>query len=224
MNKLTLIAFCTTLSFAGAHVLAQTPSPILMPTVPPTSRSEPMTVPAPSKNMLSRADSRLLNELAESNAGAISTGRIALERSQNSPVKVYAQRMVDDHTSAQTELRALASSKGLAIPSDAELMRKAPSHGLTRKSGSDFDQAYAENVAAKDHGRTLKLLEKAQRETADPDIKALALKMIPSVEEHVRTAATLPGAQKASAKVMKTHAKDSAKTARTLERDATKVR
>jgi putative membrane protein len=62
---------------------------------------------------------------------------------------------------------------------------------------------YMKQVGVSDHQKTLKLLQSAQKDAKDPDLKALAAKMTPIVEQHLQM-----GKQHASAeKGMKSDAK-----------------
>ena len=56
----------------------------------------------------------------------IETSKLALEKSSHAEVKKFAQTMIDDHTRANDELKALAKKKNLEVSDDAELMSKAP--------------------------------------------------------------------------------------------------
>jgi predicted outer membrane protein len=49
-------------------------------------------------------------------------------------------------------------------------------------SGATFDMQYMSHAGVGDHQQTLNLLQKTQREAKDPQLKALAVKMIPVVQ------------------------------------------
>src|SRR5690606_40893196 len=49
---------------------------------------------------------------------------ISLEKSENEQIRKFAQLMIDDHTKALEELRALAQSKGITLPDDTDLQHK----------------------------------------------------------------------------------------------------
>src|ERR1700710_2867339 len=53
---------------------------------------------------------------AMSNYAEISTGQLALTKSQDSTIKAFAAMMVTDHTDAGQKLKSLAGSLGLSAP------------------------------------------------------------------------------------------------------------
>jgi putative membrane protein len=137
---------------------------------------------------LAREDSRMMSDLAHANIAEIETGKMALEKSQNEQVKKFAQQMIDDHGSALKELQTLAQSKGMTLPDSTDIQHKTISTALKVLSGDTFDKQYVTRVGVNDHQRTLTLLQKAQKGAKDPDVKALATKMVPTVQHHLTMA------------------------------------
>jgi putative membrane protein len=48
----------------------------------------------------------------------VQLSRIAVERSTNAAVKNFANLMINDHTSANDQMMALAAKKNVTLPSD----------------------------------------------------------------------------------------------------------
>ena len=75
------------------------------------------------------ADKVSANDFAEEASAKgiaeIETSKLALEKGSHAEVKKFAQTMIDDHTRANDELKALAKQKNLEVSTDAELMSKA---------------------------------------------------------------------------------------------------
>jgi putative membrane protein len=137
---------------------------------------------------ISRADSKLMADLAEANIAEIQTGKLALEKGKSDEVKKFAQHMVDDHGSALTELQTMAQGKGVKLPDDTDLQHKTVATALRALSGDTFDSQYIKRVGLGDHERTIKLLQKVQKDAKDPDLKAMASKMLPKVQQHMQMA------------------------------------
>ena len=137
---------------------------------------------------LSRGDAGMLRDIAQANMAEIETGRVALEKSQNADVKKFAQMMVDDHTKGLADVKALASAKGVDLPDGVDVKHKATMVEFKALRGDTFDRQYMKQAGVGDHEATLKLLKKTQAEAADADLKALATKMMPVVEEHLKHA------------------------------------
>jgi putative membrane protein len=142
---------------------------------------------------LDRGDRQMIEDLAQANLAEIDTGKLALEKSQNAEVKKFAQHMVDEHTKALGEVQALATAKNVTLPDGPGAKTKATA--LKAMSGNLFDKEYAKRAGVGDHENTVKLLQKIQKDGKDSDLKALAGKMLPTVEHHLDMAKQLPPAK-----------------------------
>jgi len=145
----------------------------------------------PGKNM--RADAGMLRDIAHANLAEIATGKLAAEKATNPKVKEFAQQMVDDHTKALDEVNQLAQTKDVKLPTEPDLKHKASMAKLKLMSGNTFDKSYVKNAGVGDHVATEKLLMKTQSTARDADVKALAGKMLPVVQGHLKHARELDG-------------------------------
>lgn len=134
---------------------------------------------------LSQEDRDMIEDLAQANIAAIETGQLALTKSQNPQVREYAQKMIDDHGMAQQELRQMAQAKGMTLPQETDLAHKTVSGALRLLSGETFASQYINRVGVDDHRRTVELLQKAQSQARDTELKALAGRMLPVVQGHL---------------------------------------
>ena len=135
-----------------------------------------------------RADEKLMTQLAQSHLAEISTGKLALEKSQNSQVKSFAQKMVDDHTHSLDELKQLAQSKGVTLPTEPDRQQQAIEKRLSSLSGDKFDKQYLEQAGDRSHKDTHKLLKQASTKAQDTDLKNYASKATGVVESHQQMA------------------------------------
>ena len=164
--------------------------------VAPAVWAQTSPTPAPAAkaedaSKLDRSDRKMLEELAQGNMAEVDAGKMALEKSQNAEVKKFAQQMVDDHTKALGEVQALATAKNVTLPDGAGAMAKTKATALKALSGNLFDKEYAKRAGVGDHESTVKLLQKIQKNAKDSDLKALAGKMLPTVEHHLDMAKSL---------------------------------
>lgn len=144
---------------------------------------------------LDRGDRQMIEDLAQANLAEIDTGKLALEKSQNADVKKFAQHMVDEHTKALGEVQALATAKNVTLPDGPGPVAKTKATALKAMSGNLFDKEYAKRAGVGDHENTVKLLQKIQKDGKDSDLKALAGKMLPTVEHHLDMAKQLAPAK-----------------------------
>jgi putative membrane protein len=117
----------------------------------------------------------------------VALGKLAADKATNADVKKFGQQMVDDHSKANDELKALAQSKNIDLSKAQEkAMKKADAEKekLEKKSGADFDKAYMKMMVA-DHEKDVKEFEEASKHAEDVDIKAFAAKTLPTLQHHL---------------------------------------
>ena len=136
---------------------------------------------------LNSSDRRMLLSMAQANMAEIEAGRMAQTKSQNEQVKNFAQQMIDDHTTALEDVRQLAQSKNVTLPTDLDRTHKAKANKLQSLSGEAFDRAYLAQAGVSDHKKHHAMLKKAQSRARDPDLKALAARTLPAVGQHLST-------------------------------------
>lgn len=139
---------------------------------------------------VSRADRKLYIKLAEGNLAEIAASKQALVKSNDQKIKTFAQQMIDDHGMSLEELSALARNKQIELPSVPDEKHRKLAERMADMSPIDFNSQYAK-AAVVDHRATLKLLDKITSSAKDEDLKALAEKMKPKVQSHLKAALEL---------------------------------
>jgi putative membrane protein len=154
-----------------------------------------MTVPAGAQNMntpaassLNKTDLQIVASMARANMAEIEAGKLALANGQSAEVKTYAQQMVDDHTKALADVTTLAQNKGVTLPTEPDAKHKAMAAKLSKLKGEKFDQMYMQQAGMADHKQVHAMLKKDEARAKDPDVKALAAKMLPTVAQHLAAA------------------------------------
>ena len=121
---------------------------------------------------------------AQGGMAEVELGQMASTKAQNAEVKSFAQKMVADHTKANTELKALAAKKSITLPTDVGSEHKSTMDDLKGLSGADFDKAYVEAMV-EDHETDVKLFEEQAKDDSDADLKAFAAKTLPTLKSHL---------------------------------------
>lgn len=165
--------------FSAVGVQAQTPT---------SSAQNVTTGQSGSSAKLSAGDEKALKDMAQANINEIAAAKIALNKAQNSNVKAFAQKMVDDHSAALAKVETVARQKGVALPTEPDAKHQAMATRLEKESGSAFDKMYMENAGTKDHQMVLSKLQSDAKKIKDPDVKALADAHTPVVEQHLKSA------------------------------------
>lgn len=144
-------------------------------------------------NMTSQ-DRNFIMDAAMGGMMEVELGRIAAQQGMSDAVKQFGQRMVDDHSKANSELMSLASSKGITLPAELDAKHREHVTKLSGMSGADFDREYTKMMVS-DHRKDVSEFEKESTRATDPDLKAFATKTLPTLQEHLRMAEALPGAK-----------------------------
>jgi len=126
-------------------------------------------------------------EAAMGGMAEVELGQLASEKAQSDQVKQFAQRMVTDHGKANDELKSLAQSKNIALPTDPGAKHKATKDRLSKLSGAQFDRAYMQEMV-NDHRKDVSDFEKESKSGKDPEVKAWAAKTLPTLQEHYQMA------------------------------------
>lgn len=187
MNRRThhlTLPLLVSLALAGTAATAQTTLPASAPKPAVTASG----VAGHSSGKLSPFDGAFLEQAAQNGHAEIDGARAALEKAKDSRVKSFAQKLVDDHTKTHDELAALAASKGVELPKAPSLGQKAKAKVLSLRDGDGYDKHFIESVGIKAHESTIKLFKRAAAEATDADVKAFAVKTLPTLEAHLKQA------------------------------------
>lgn len=137
-----------------------------------------LAVTAFGAGSLKHGDSSFLNKAAKGGMEEVALGKVAAERATNPQVREFAQMMVTDHTSANSELMSLASTKGVTLSAETPNVEK-----WQKRSTEDFDKEYISKMV-KDHEDDVELFRKEAKNGDDADLRAFATKTLPTLEAH----------------------------------------
>ncbi len=137
------------------------------------------------KGNLSSADHKFVTDAAEGGMAEVQLGQLAVSKATNSDVKNFAQRMIDDHSKANDQLKSTASGQGVTLPTSVGTKNQAIYDRLNKLSGAAFDKAYVEQMV-KDHEMDVKEFERESQSGSDSAIKNFAAQTLPTLQEHLR--------------------------------------
>jgi putative membrane protein len=130
------------------------------------------------------ADQPFVTKLAGVGMAEVELGTLAKDKASSREVKAFAQRMIDEHTKAGNELKAVADRKHLtwpaALPADAIALKNR----LSKLSGAAFDRAYIDAMVD-GHRAALTDVRAEAQSGADPDVKAWASRASSTVQAHL---------------------------------------
>lgn len=117
----------------------------------------------------------------------VQLGQVAQQKASSQRVKDFGQMMVTDHSKANTQLKALAASKNVALPDSLNQNHQDDINDLQEKSGEDFDEAYIDEMVD-DHKHDINVFQNAADDISDPDVKAFISQTLPVLQMHLDSA------------------------------------
>ncbi len=151
----------------------------------PIIKSEPAK-PASDKGdaVVTGGDLSFMNDAAPGGMAEVELGKMAASKAQNAEVKAFGQKMVDDHSKANDELKQIAAQKKVMLPPDVLPAHKQLMEKLSKLSGADFDKEYVAAMVEA-HEKDVAAFENVSKTAADADVKAFATKTLPTLKMHL---------------------------------------
>lgn len=140
-----------------------------------------------SANRLSSSDSTFADKAAQGGMAEVKLGQLAKDKASSQSVKDFGQKMIDDHTKANDDLKSVASKEGLTLPTSVDAKDQATYDNLSKLSGSEFDKVYMRDMVA-DHRTDVNEFKRESEHGTDPGLKAFAARTLPVLEGHLTLA------------------------------------
>jgi putative membrane protein len=144
-----------------------------------------LLVAAPLAVLADSPDASFYKNAAEGGISEVDAGNLASTKGNSQAVKDFGAMMVKDHSAANDKLKALASTKGVDLPSSASVSQMATKAKLDVLSGDTFDKSYIKSQV-KAHRETIALFKKEIASGQDADAKAFASATLPTVRTHLK--------------------------------------
>lgn len=135
-------------------------------------------------NGRSITDPEFFMETASNSLMQVSLGRMAQEKATHPEVKKFAQMMIDHHSKAYTEMKAIAAEVSINLPMTLLPMHQAMVDKLSKLTGKDFDEEYMEEMEEM-HEKDVTLYEVASNGAQTIRVKAYAIRTLPQLRTHL---------------------------------------
>lgn len=142
---------------------------------------------APAVAKSAASDTQFAKKAAQGGMAEVKMGQLAQQKGTADSVKKFGARMVEDHTKAGDELKGVAASEKIALPTDMSAMDKATYEMLSKLSGAAFDRAYARDMV-RDHEEDIADFNKEANGGHDPAVKDFATQTLPTLQDHLKEA------------------------------------
>lgn len=139
-------------------------------------------------------DSALASKAAEKNAqfvvdviasnyGEVKLAKLGQQKASNSELKDVARMLETDHNAVLNDLKQLASTKGITVPTEESGDAKDKLKELTDEKSSEFDKEWCETLMD-NHKTSISKFENAATDLSDPDIKNFVNTVLPKLRTH----------------------------------------
>jgi putative membrane protein len=117
-------------------------------------------------------------------------GQTVNQKASNSEIKQFAQRMHDEHKQHLEQLKKTAQSKNWDAPEKADKWQQEYLDYITKLDALDLEQHYLFGQVACHYANVL-ANKFAANKAQDPEIRSLAMRDVPTLQEHLRMATRL---------------------------------
>lgn len=117
----------------------------------------------------------------------VELGKAAEKNATNERVKAFGEMMVQDHSSANNQLKTIALSQNVTLPDSLSEDSKDDVQKISRKQGADFDKAFMDKMV-KDHEKTINDFKNELNDVHNTTLKQWIRNTIPTLEKHLDSA------------------------------------
>lgn len=145
---------------------------------------------------LSSADKEFLKKAAIGGLAEVKMGKLAAQNATRADVRKFGQRMVDDHSKINDQLKALATRKGFTPPTDLDEDHQKMLDEMSKMSGIDFDKHYVK-MMIDDHEADVADFKTESTKADDAEVRTFASKTQPTLEAHLKAIKAIDAKMKA---------------------------
>ncbi len=129
-------------------------------------------------------DADRMVELHTANLFEIAASENAASKAVTAEVKKLAAMMVEAHTKMGADMQAMATKKGITLPTGMGNDFDREMEKLNEKTGIDFDKEYTDQMKNK-HEDAVKTLERLSEKSEDAEVKQWASQSLPEIRSHL---------------------------------------
>jgi putative membrane protein len=137
-----------------------------------------------------KGDNAFIKHAAQCNLMEVKAAQLGSDKGQSQEVKRFSEKLVKDHGQAMQQIRQLAQTHNVTLPTELDAKQQAKLDKLQAASGAEFDKDFA-RCMVKDHAKAVAKYEKASQKCEAADVKSYAQTTLPALREHLRMAKDL---------------------------------
>jgi putative membrane protein len=133
----------------------------------------------------SPTDRMFVKNAMEGGLAEVQLAQLTLQKSSNDQVKQFAQKMIDDHTKLNEQMKPVAQQLGVQAPTQISKKDSKTIAKMQSLSGSAYDQAYIQDMV-KDHKKDLSDFQLEASSGSDPTVKDAANQGGQMIAQHLQ--------------------------------------
>lgn len=118
-----------------------------------------------------------------------SAGKLAVQKATATDIKSFGQMMVTDHSGCEQKLLQLARARRIQLPA-AATDTPPGDLSLSKASGDEFDRLYVHAMLS-GHRNAVMMFQNYAVTGKDPQVRAFARQMLPTLKEHLAAITSL---------------------------------
>ncbi|HEX4650428.1 MAG TPA: DUF4142 domain-containing protein [Granulicella sp.] len=168
------------------QIHAQTPGQSPMQQNPNAAQpnSMPNSQMAPPDGGTQMQDKIFLHKASEGGMAEVQLGRLAAQKGNSAEVKRFGQKMVEDHTRLNDQMKPIADTLGVNAPRHLNKADQAEYDKLSNLSGDAFDQEYITDMVM-DHRKDLHAFRREETATSNPELKQAVGEAVQVIGQHL---------------------------------------
>jgi putative membrane protein len=130
-------------------------------------------------------DKMFVQKAMQGSLAEVQLGQLTLQKSNNEQVKQFAQKMIDDHTKLNEQMKPVAQQLGVSVPQQPSKKDSKNIAKMQQLSGTDYDQAYIRDMV-KDHKQDLSDFQTEASNGQDATVKDAATQGSKVIAQHLQ--------------------------------------
>lgn len=143
-----------------------------------------------TNKVVSSSDKDFMGKAIAGGLAELQLGGLAVQKAQNEEVRAFGQKMITDHSKANTELKTIIEQKGVNAPLTVTDEQVETMSRMGKLSGAAFDKEYVKMMIA-DHEKDVAEFQKEANTGTDLDTKEFAADTLPTLKMHLEMIKTI---------------------------------
>lgn len=136
---------------------------------------------------LNHDETEFMVKAANGGMTEVALGKLADKNAKNPRVKAFGEMMVQDHSSANHQLKTIALNQNVTLPDSLSENSEDDVQKMSRKQNNDFDKDFMDKMV-KDHEQTIKDFKNELDDVHNTTLKQWIRNTIPTLEKHLDSA------------------------------------